>query len=170
MIPEIAAKTQNKVTQTYAQKLLVELCQINTTPSADVSIMRDAENRCLEVLERELKKLSFANGRLERRSINPNIKSHPNYSLPHFTKTKQRPAGLSAEETYAGRSNLVYVAPGTNAKDRGISVALNAHIDVVAPYFPPRLKNGIVFGRGACDDKGPVVAMLIALKILSEIG
>ena len=132
--------------------------------------MSDAENRCFEVLERELKTLSFANQQLERRSINPNIKSHPNYSLPHFTKTTQRPAGLSAEETYAGRSNLVYVAPGTNAKKSGMSVALNAHIDVVAPYFPPRLKNGIVFGRGACDDKGPVVAMVTALKILSEIG
>ena len=132
--------------------------------------MRDAENRCFEVLERELKMLSFANGRLERRSIDPRIESHPNYSLPHFTKTKQRPAGLSAEETYANRSNLVYIAPGTSAKNGGMSVALNAHIDVVAPYFPPRLKNGIAFGRGACDDKGPVVAMVTALKILSEIG
>ena len=171
LIPEIAAKAQNKETQKYVRKLLVELCQIDTTPNPDIRIMRDAENRCFEVLERELKMLSFANGRLERRSIDPRIESHPNYSLPHFTKTKQRPAGLSAEETYAGRSNLVYVAPGTNAKYRGISVALNAHIDVVAPYFPPRLKNGIVFGRGACDEpRGPVVAMLIALKILSEIG
>ncbi len=132
--------------------------------------MRDAENHSFEVLERELKRLSFANVRLERRSINSNIKSHPNYSLPHFTKIKQRPAGLSAEETYAGRSNLVYVVPGVNVKDRGMSVALNAHIDIVAPYFPPRLKNGIVFGRGVCDDKGPVVAIVTALKILSEIG
>ena len=67
LISEIAAHAQNKETQTYAQKLLVELCQIDTTPNPDISIMRDAENRCFEVLERELKTLSFANGRLERR-------------------------------------------------------------------------------------------------------
>jgi acetylornithine deacetylase/succinyl-diaminopimelate desuccinylase-like protein len=52
---------------------------------------------------------------------------------------------------------------------RGSSVALNAHIDVVAPYFPPQTKNGVIFGRGACDDKGAVVTMMAALKLLSEL-
>ena len=129
--------------------------------------MRAAEDRCFQILERELKSLSFSDGRTERRPINPAIQSHPYYSLLHFTKTPQRPEGLSAEETYANRSNLVYIAPGANTKARGEAVALNAHIDVVAPYFPPRVENGIVFGRGACDDKGPVVAMVTALRILS---
>lgn len=131
--------------------------------------MRAAENRCFQILERELKGLSFANGRLERRPINPNIQSHPYYSLPHFTKTPQRPAGLSAEKTYAGRSNLLYVAPGQHDQSRSQSIALNAHVDVVAPYFPPRVMGDIVFGRGSCDDKGPVVAMVAALRILSKI-
>ena len=48
-------------------------------------------------------------------------------------------------------------------------MALNAHIDVVAPYFPPRVKGGTVFGRGACDDKGPAVSIVAALKVLSEV-
>jgi acetylornithine deacetylase/succinyl-diaminopimelate desuccinylase-like protein len=157
-------------TQAYIQELLVELCRIDTTPNPDVSVMRKAEDRCFQILERELKTLSFANGRMERRPINPAIQSHPFYSLPHFTKTQARPAGLSAKETYAGRSNLLYLAPpGGGGKASGKSVALNAHVDVVAPYFPPRVKSGIVFGRGACDDKGPVVAMVTALKILSEV-
>jgi acetylornithine deacetylase/succinyl-diaminopimelate desuccinylase-like protein len=169
VIKTIAALARSKNIGEYIQALLVELCRIDTTPNPDVFVMRDAEDRCFQILERELTRLPFAGGRLERRPINPQIQSHPYYSLPHFTKTLKRPEGLSAEETYAGRSNLVYVASGNHNKPRGQSVAFNAHVDVVAPYFPPRIKNGVVFGRGACDDKGPVVAIVAALRILSEV-
>ena len=168
MFKKLAALARGKEIREYIQRLLVELCRIDTTPNPDVSVMRKAENRCFQILERELKALPFAGARLERRPVDPQIQSHPHYSLPHFTKTPQRPAGLSAEATYANRSNLVYVAPGRNNTSRGQSVALNAHVDIVAPYFAPRIKNGIVFGRGACDDKGPVVAIVAALRILSE--
>jgi len=51
----------------------------------------------------------------------------------------------------------------------GASVACNAHLDVVAPYFKPRHRAGVVYGRGACDDKGPVVSIVAALKVLSEV-
>ena len=53
--------------------------------------------------------------------------------------------------------------------NRGQSIALNAHIDVVAPYFPPRVSGGFIHGRGACDDKGPGVSMVAALKALSAV-
>lgn len=168
LVRKVIGRARDAHTLAYAQKLLVELCRINTTPNPDVAVMRESENKSFDILERELRTLSFDCGRFERRAINVAIESHPNYSLPHFTKTPKRPAGLSAKETYAGRSNLVYIAPGANTR-RGTAVALNAHVDVVAPYFPPRVKNGIVFGRGACDDKGPVTAMVTALKILSEV-
>ena len=167
IIEQIEVQARDAKTRGYIEKLLVELCRIDTTPNPDVSVMRDAENRCFQILERELKSLSFSDGHTERRPINPAIQSHPYYSLLHFTKTPQRPLGLSADTAYDGRSNLVYVAPGASNRARGESVALNAHIDVVAPYFPPRVKNGVVFGRGACDDKGPVVAMVTAFRILS---
>lgn len=147
----------------------MELCRVDTTPKANPAEMRAAEHRCFQLLERELAALSFAGARLERRAINPAIQSHPHFSPLHFTKTSEHPEGLSAAETYAGRSNLVFVVPGTKAGGRGASVALNAHIDVVAPYFPPRGRRGMVFGRGACDDKGPLVAMVAALKVLSEL-
>ena len=131
--------------------------------------MRDAEAQCFQILERELSGLSFEGGSWQRRPINPAIQNHQNYSLLHFTKTPERSSGLSAEETYVGRSNLVYIAPGTNGKSAGNSIVLNAHVDVVAPYFPPRVRPGIVLGRGACDDKGPLVAIVTALKALSEL-
>jgi acetylornithine deacetylase/succinyl-diaminopimelate desuccinylase-like protein len=131
--------------------------------------MRKAEDRCFRILERELGMMKFAGARLDRHPINPGIKTHPNYSLLHFTKTSKRPRGLTPEVVYENRSNLVYVVPGTAERTAGSSVALNAHIDVVAPYFPPREHKGIVFGRGACDDKGPVVGLVAAFKLLSIV-
>ena len=105
---------------------------------------------------------------MERRPINPAIQHHPHYSLLHLTKTAERPDGLSPEEAYAGRSNLVYVVPGSSPAPPIFGTALNAHIDVIAPYFPPRLEDGVVHGRGACDDKGGVVAILAALRAISD--
>jgi len=165
---EIFSRTRTKQFQKYVRKLLIELCRIDTTPKSDPEEMRSAEDHCFGILERELRPLRFANAHLERRPINPGIKQHPNYSLLHFTKTALRPQGLSAEETYAGRSNLLYFLRGEE-RQAGKSIALNTHLDVVAPFFPPKAKAGTVFSRGACDDKGPVVSIIAALKVLSEV-
>lgn len=166
---EIFKRTRSKTFRHYLQQLLVELCQVDTTPKADVKRMRAAEDQCFGILERELGRLGFEGSRLQRRPISPAIQNHASYSLLHFTKTPQRPQGLSAEETYAGRSNLLYVVPGKESGVKGQSVALNGHIDVVAPYWPPRVEGGTVFGRGACDDKGPVVSIVAALRVLAEV-
>lgn len=169
VLKQILARARRPDFEKYLAELLVELCRVNSTPNPDVAVMREAEDRCFQTLERELATLGFAGARAERRPINPGIQHHSNYSLLHFTKTADRPEGLPAEETYRGRSNLVYVIPGQGGAARGQSIAVNAHVDVVAPYFPPKIGKGIVTGRGACDDKGPVVAIIGALKILSEI-
>jgi acetylornithine deacetylase/succinyl-diaminopimelate desuccinylase-like protein len=168
LMRQISARARSAAMRTYAQKLLLELCKIDTTPNVAPAQMRDTEAHCFQIIERELNQLSFEGGSWQRRPINPDIQNHPHYSLLHFTKTPECPAGLSTEETYTDRSNLVYIVPGTNAKSAGNSVALNAHVDVVAPYFSPRVWRGIIFGRGACDDKGPLVAIVTALKVLSE--
>ena len=169
ILGEIFARTRAPAFQRYLKDLLVELCRIDTTPKPDVARMQVAEDACFRILERELSGLAFPGARLERRPINPAIQNHPNYSLLHFTKTPQRPSGLSAEETYARRSNLLYVVPGAAVPRAGKSVALNAHIDVVAPFFPPRVAGGTVFGRGSCDDKGPALGIIAALKVLSQV-
>lgn len=142
---------------------------MDTTSRAKPAQMREAEEQCFQIIECELSRMPFAGARSERRPVNPGIETHPHFSQLHFTRTADQPQGLSCTETYAGRSNLAYLVPGTNAKSTGASVALNAHVDVVAPYFPPRVRQGVVVGRGACDDKGPLVAMVTALKVLAEV-
>lgn len=149
------------------QNLLVELCAIDTTPNADISVMRQRESAAFDVLERELKGMGLANARMERRAINPGISRHPAYSQLHFTKTDARPDGLTPQEAYADRSNLLFFAGGSRQQDTGADLAVNAHVDVIAPYFPPRIDGNTVYGRGACDDKGNVVALIGALKAVA---
>ena len=169
LIQAVLARTRTEACRKAITDLLLEICRIDTTPNSDVNVMRAAESDVFDVLERELAELSFAQARSERRCIDPAIAGHPAFSLLHFTKTADRPGGLTPEQAYAGRGNLVWVLPGCNAATNARGVAVNAHIDVVAPYFPPHLDKGIVYGRGACDDKGQVVAILAALRVLSEV-
>ncbi len=168
LLAEILRRTRTPDFTNYLRSLLVELCRIDTTPDPEVSRMRVAEDRCFQILERELRLIDLPGLEVERRPVNPKISQHPYFSLLHFTKTPHRPRGLSPQATYAGRHNLVCHIPGENRKTQGKAIALNAHIDVVAPYFPPRVIGGTVFGRGACDDKGPVVSIVAALKVLGE--
>jgi acetylornithine deacetylase len=58
----------------------------------------------------------------------------------------------------------------------GPSLLLNAHLDVVPPSegqneaFEPREENGVVFGRGAVDDKGQVAALFALAMFLRSKG
>ncbi len=164
---EVQRRVRSDGTRKFIRELLLALCRIDTTPRPEPARMKAAENACFLLLEAQLARLGFPGSRTERRPIDPAIQTHPAYSLLHFTRTPSRPEGLSAEACYAGRSNLVYFAPGVGS-GQGHSVALNAHVDVVAPFLPPRVSGGIIHGRGACDDKGPVVTIVAALKALSE--
>ncbi len=163
----VRARTRTAEFRNYLRDLLLELCRIDTTPKADVQKMREAEEACFRVIERELRSIGKA-GSLQRYPIHPAINKHRHFSLLHFTKTPQRPNGLTAEEAYTGRSNLVFKLKGSG-KRTGASLALNAHIDVVAPYITSHTSGKTVQGRGACDDKGPVVAIVAAIRLLSEI-
>jgi acetylornithine deacetylase/succinyl-diaminopimelate desuccinylase-like protein len=75
-------------------------------------------------------------------------------------------AGLDVEfqKVLPGRSNLIVRLPPRNKVRRTILLA--PHLDTVgadASQFVPRRNNGRLHGRGACDTKGSVAAMLIAL-------
>ena len=78
--------------------------------------------------------------------------------------------------TFAGRPQLAARFAGAGG---GPSLLLNGHIDVVAPGpradwscdpFAGELRDGSVHGRGACDMKGGVAAMVFAVEALRELG
>ena len=82
-------------------------------------------------------------------------------------------AGLDVEfQTVSpGRSNLLArLSPRGKVRQR---VLLAPHLDTVNAadeQFTPSKRNGRLFGRGACDTKGSVAAMLTALCEMAEAG
>lgn len=81
--------------------------------------------------------------------------------------------GFEADTTdiMPGRTNVV----GVLDNGPGPSFAFNTHIDVVpagagwsSDPFRLRESNGRLYGRGACDAKGPMVAMLEAMRWLAQ--
>ena len=74
---------------------------------------------------------------------------------------------------YEGRSNLRVCLPGRGG---GRTLLLNTHLDTVPPGegqerpFEPRVRDGCVFGRGACDAKGQVATIYLAMAALKDLG
>ena len=80
-------------------------------------------------------------------------------------------AGLEVElqKVLPGRSNVIArLLPKYNTR---LTILLAPHLDTVGAdgtQFIPQRKNGRLHGRGACDTKGSVAAMLAALCELAE--
>jgi acetylornithine deacetylase len=49
-------------------------------------------------------------------------------------------------------------------------VVFSTHFDCVPPFFPSRVENGVLYGRGACDAKGILSAQIAAAERLREQG
>ena len=65
------------------------------------------------------------------------------------------------------------VSPGRGnvwASRAGGGVTLSTHLDTVPPWVAPRLEEGMLYGRGACDAKGIAAAMLAAADRLVVSG
>lgn len=68
------------------------------------------------------------------------------------------------------RTQRIPVSPGRHdlfatASDAPL-VTLSTHLDTVPPFIPPRVEDGRVLGRGACDAKGIAAAMICAAERL----
>jgi len=76
---------------------------------------------------------------------------------------------ISRQNVLPGRKNLfVRLKPTGKVKRR---IVLAPHLDVVPAkdkQFIPRVKNGRLYGRGACDTKGSVAAFFHALLALTK--
>ncbi len=70
---------------------------------------------------------------------------------------------VTLQEVEPGRSNVW-------ATRAGNGVTLSTHLDTVPPYIPPRLDDGRLYGRGACDAKGIAASMLVAAQQLADAG
>ncbi len=73
---------------------------------------------------------------------------------------------------YGDRPNVRAAQKGSGG---GKSLVFNTHMDVVPPSatmerpFDPRLEEGIIHGRGACDAKGQLVTMYLVLQAIREL-
>jgi acetylornithine deacetylase len=132
-----------------AQKFLCDLMRFESTPGN--------EHEAMLYCEKQFSKLGVT---VEKVALSDAIKNDPDYSTPV--------PGIK----YDGRFNLRVVRKG---KGRGRKLLLNAHTDVVPASegqvgaFDPRVENGIVFGRGACDDKGQVALIYLLFKTLDAL-
>jgi len=85
----------------------------------------------------------------------------------------QRGIEVWEQEVFPGRPNVIARLPGRDASRR---VILEAHTDTVSvqgmniPPFEPRVENGKLSGRGSCDTKAGLAAMMHAVASLHEDG
>jgi acetylornithine deacetylase/succinyl-diaminopimelate desuccinylase-like protein len=109
-------------------------------------------------------------------SVNPAFvpAQHPRAGerlVAEFLAATAAQAGLDVEfqPVFPGRSNvLARLCPPKHPTRR---ILLAPHMDTVdgaQEQFTPRLKNGRIYGRGACDTKGSAAAMLTALSELAR--
>lgn len=90
-------------------------------------------------------------------------------ALGAYVARYARDLGLTAEFQAAlpGRDNVLVRLPGTSGR---LPLLLECHLDTVPGWdgepnpFEPRVVDGRLYGRGACDVKGTLAAMLLALR------
>jgi acetylornithine deacetylase ArgE len=117
---------------------------------------------------------------IARPSVNP-MRPCPGVAVERevaeYVESVLRRAGIDCERqtVHEGRENVVGVVHATGAR-RGARRGLmfNSHMDTVPVEnmsidpFDPVVRDGRVYGRGACDAKGPIAAMLAAVTAYAE--
>ena len=132
------------------QRLLAEILHIESTSGK--------ERALVEFLARWANDNDLETDLFE--SSESQLQDYPQAAFPHIP--------------LAGRPTLIIKLPG-----RGLSRSLmfNAHSDVIAPGNPANwthgpwsghIADGRIYGRGACDVKGPLAGALTALLILKK--
>lgn len=133
-----------------AKDFLCGLIKFPSTPGKEHDLMCWAEE--------EFKKLGVE---VERVNLSDAIKNDEDYSSP------------IPDIKYDGRFNIrLKITRSGNGK----TMLMNSHTDVVPPStgqlkpFEPEEKDGIIFGRGACDAKGQIATIYLALSAIKKLG
>lgn len=109
-------------------------------------------------------------------SINPAYEQgRPEGEIALFIGQFFRDRGISTwrQEVLPGRPNVVAKLAGRNPDRR---VILEAHVDTASitgmtiPPFEPEVRDGLMYGRGSCDTKGGLAAMMHAVAAIHESG
>lgn len=80
---------------------------------------------------------------------------------------------VAIQPVLPGRDNVLLTLTGSNPDRR---LLFECHLDTVPGWpgqpdpFEPRILGGRLYGRGACDVKGTLAAMLLALRLLVRRG
>src|ERR1035437_5262046 len=137
-----------------AEGFLCEMIRFESTPGKEHEVMLFAE--------KEFQKIGGVT--VERVMMSDALKDDVDYSTPV--------EGIK----YDGRFNLRVTRKGSGGPTPGKKLMFNAHTDVVPASegqvdpFDPKVKDGIVYGRGACDDKGEVATFYLLMKTLNALG
>lgn len=141
-----------------AQQLLCDLVAIPSPPGQEAAVLARAEQAFAPLAD------------IRRVPMTDALKQDPEYSdsMPD----------LDYEGRYNLRLSLRRPSPSWRAPKgpAGKSLLLNAHLDAVPPSqgqespFRPTLRDGAVFGRGACDAKGQAATLYLAMAALKDLG
>ncbi|MFO0942876.1 MAG: M20 family metallopeptidase [Pirellulales bacterium] len=110
------------------------------------------------------------------RSVNPNYADGvPELACAEFVEQYLRGAGLEVwrQEVFENRPNILARLPG---RDRQRQIIFEAHMDTVSTQgmtidpFQPTIELGRLFGRGSCDTKAGLAAMMHAICGLARAG
>jgi succinyl-diaminopimelate desuccinylase len=96
--------------------------------------------------------------------------------VAHFVANKLKNMGLKVvvEEVVPGRPNIIAILEGSK---EGKNLLFEAHTDVVTegnpqewkyPPFDAIIHEGNIYGRGSCDTKGNLAAMIYAVKAILD--
>ena len=109
---------------------------------------------------------------LQEVSLLRNMLTIPSYSrqegpLAHYLVEQAQCMGLDATIDEAG--NMVAQLPGTSV-EHAEPIVLLGHMDTVTGVIPVRMEDGLLYGRGAVDAKGPLAAFLCAVARIAHLG
>ncbi len=97
-------------------------------------------------------------------SITPNEREIGNYLWEHVSDLAARFGGETERMPVEPNRDNIFVRFGDPI------VVLSTHMDTVPPFIPAREDADQIWGRGACDTKGIIAAMLTAAEQLLEAG
>lgn len=103
----------------------------------------------------------------------PSISGREGLRISEFIEDWLRGAGLEAglQHVGEGRANVYGRVPGPGAGPR---LLLNGHLDtkpaddMTIDPFGGDVRDGRLYGRGSCDMKGPLAALMIATKAIAR--